>query len=70
MLKQFEDQVEMQTTLERIGMEVCMHGVCACVSTRVCVHVCEYMCMHAWYMSVYNGECVYTSVYEVRVCKT
>ena len=23
MLKQFEDQVEMQTTLERIGLEVC-----------------------------------------------
>ena len=32
MLKQFEDQVEMQTTLERIGLEVSMHGVC--------IHVC------------------------------
>ena len=32
MLKQFEDQVEMQTTLERIGMKVC---VCVCVC--VCV---------------------------------
>ena len=31
MLKQFEDQVEMQTTLERIGMEVCDVCVCVCV---------------------------------------
>ena len=40
MLKQFEDQVEMQTTLERIGLEVsvCMHGVCICVYT--CVYGC------------------------------
>ena len=37
MLKQFEDQVEMQTTLERIGLEVstCICRVCACVYTCV-----------------------------------
>lgn len=43
MLKQFEDQVEMQTTLERIGLEVsiCIHGVCVCVYTCVYGFVCS-----------------------------
>ena len=39
MLKQFEDQVEMQTTLERIGLEVCV-CVCVCVCGSVCVCAC------------------------------
>lgn len=36
MVKQFEDQVEMQTTLEKIGLEVC---VCVCVDNLTCVYI-------------------------------
>ena len=44
MLKQFEDQVEMQTTLERIGLEVSvMHAWC--VRMCVCVYTCVYGCV-------------------------
>ena len=53
MLKQFEDQVEMQTTLERIGLKVClcvcMHvsvSVCVCERARVCVCMCVCKCVH------------------------
>ena len=42
MLKQFEDQVEMQTTLERIGLKVC---VCVCMYLCLCVYVSARVCV-------------------------